>query len=114
MDIYLSYALRNMIRTDIINLENMDSPKYHLVLGTKMAHYKTHIGGWIHHQATLYGHTYILCTANFITSVTDCGRNCVIKEWNPKNTMFVIVVPFMRSEGDTIASLNKDLARYAR
>ena len=40
--------------------------------------------------------------------------NCVIKEWNPKNTMFVAVVSFMKSEGDTIASLNKDLAHYAR
>ena len=32
---------------------------------------------------------------------------CVIKHWNPKNTMFVTVVSFMKSEGDTIASLNK-------
>ena len=48
-----------VIQTDIINLENKItwiSPK--IPLGTKMAHYKTlftHIGGWIHHQATLYG-----------------------------------------------------------
>ena len=50
-----------------------------------MAHYKTllkHIGGWIHHQATLYGHTSIPCTGqchraavNFITSVQiEVGR----------------------------------------
>ena len=38
----------------------------------------------------------------------------IIKEWNPKNTMFVTVVSFMKSEGDTIASLNKALAHYAR
>ena len=31
-----------------------------------------------------------------------------------KNTMFITVVSFMKSEGDTIASLNKALARYTR
>ena len=38
--------------------------------------------------------------------------NWVIKEWNPKN--IVIVVSFMKSEGDTIDSLNKALAHYKR
>ena len=61
------------IRTDIINLENKItwiSPLQDTLL--------THIGGWIHDQATLYGHTSILCAvqcdraaANFITSVRD-------------------------------------------
>ena len=66
-----------VIQTDTINLESkitLISPK--ISLGTKMAHYKTHIRGWIHHQAILYGHTSILFTMqcdwaaiNFITSI---------------------------------------------
>ena len=56
-----------VIQTDIINLENKITwinPK--ISLGSKMAHYKTlstHIGGWIHHQATLYGHAFVICAA---------------------------------------------------
>ena len=73
-----------VIRTDIINLEN----KIKWISSTSslfkmMAHYKTrftHIGGWVHHQNLLYGHTSILCAAqcdraavNFFTSVIDWG-----------------------------------------
>ena len=38
--------------------------------------------------------------------------NCVIREWNLKNTMFVIVVFFLTSEGDTLVFFSKALAHY--
>ena len=40
--------------------------------------------------------------------------NCVIKEWNMKNTTISTVLFFMKEEGDTIVSLTKTLSRYAR
>ena len=74
-----------VIWTDIINLEiKITWISTKISLGMKMAPYTTqflhHIGGWIHHQTILYGHTSILCTtrcdraaANFITSIRDWG-----------------------------------------
>ena len=38
--------------------------------------------------------------------------NCVIKDLI--NTMFATILFFMKSEGDTIVSLTKALAHYAR
>ena len=86
-------------------------------------HYKIHFlhTSEVHHQTTLYGHTSILCVvqcdraaANFshqleievgrYTQIPLEERICQLCHQNPKNTMFVIVVSFTKSEGDTIAS----------
>ena len=89
-----------VIWTDIINLENKIAwiiPK--MSLDRKMAHYKTlftHIRGWIHHQANLYGHTYILCAAkcyraagNFFSSVRDWCRKICMNISKTKNLSIV-------------------------
>ena len=35
----------------------------------------THIGGWIHHQATLYGHTSILCAVQCDRAAANFVKN---------------------------------------
>ena len=93
----------------------------------------THIREWIHHQLSYIDiHlSHVLCNVigqlrtssdQLEIEVVDMHEylkkeecsNCFIKELNMKNIMFVIVLLFMKLEGDIIASLNKALAHYAR
>ena len=126
-----------VIRTDIINLENKItwiSPK--IPLGTKMAHYKTHFlhtseDGFIIRPPYMDIHlSYVLRSVigqlrtsshqlqievGRYTRLPLEERICQLcHEGVESEEHYVIVVSFMKSEGDTIASLNKALAHYAR